>query len=283
MSLCRGLPAKRTHKPQKIFAALAALALLLTTTASGSPTTAGDGVVALVNGEKITLREVERVIREGEVGLQMASRLRELEPGPSPEQIDAAKLAAALGLDPGAMSEEEARFYRRLERELERRKRLPDRNEAFNQLVRETVLYQEAVRRGLGVSLAEARELQQQVDEASRKIYEREGRWQEVLKLEQEGWQALGYRSREEWKEAVLPAIARDASIKRLKDWFEERLAASHPELQGVGFLVLKENAWEDYTEYLLRRAQIHIQGEGFSLEFYGAAWRDDLLKPQEY
>jgi len=184
MSLCRGLPAKRTHKPQKIFAALAALALLLTTTASGSPTPAGDEVVAVVNGEKITLREVERVIREAKVGLQMASRLRELEPGPSPEQIDAAKLAAALGLDPGAMSAEEARFYRRLERDLERRKRPPDRNEAFNQLVREEVLYQEAVKRGLGVSLAEARELQRQVEEVSRKAYEREGRWQEILRLE---------------------------------------------------------------------------------------------------
>ncbi|MBC7347656.1 MAG: hypothetical protein H5U00_09455, partial [Clostridia bacterium] len=277
MPLCHRLPAaRRANKPQKMFPALAALALLLIAAACESPTATDDGVVALVNGEKITLREVERVIREGEVGLQIASRLRELEPGPSPEQLDAAKLAAALGLDPGAMSEEEARFCRRLERNLERRKRPPDRNEAFNQLVREEVLYQEAVKRGLGVSLAEARELQQQVDEASWKMFEREGRWQEVLKIEQEGWQALGYRSWEEWKEAVLPSIARDASIKRLKDWFEEQLAASHPEAQGVDFLVLKENAWEDYTEHLLRRAQIKIQGEDFSLEFYGAAWRED-------
>ncbi|MGB9920837.1 MAG: hypothetical protein ACPLPT_08960 [Moorellales bacterium] len=260
-------------------AVLAVLGLLLAATACRAA--AGDEVVALVNGEKITLQEVDMAIREVEVGLQMASRLEELEPGSSPEPIGAAEFVAALGIDPGAMSEEEARFYRRLERELERQKRPPDRNEAFNQLVRKEVLYQEAVKRGLGVSLAEARELQQQVDEVSRKMYEQEGRWQEILRLEQEGWQALGYRSREEWKEAVLPSIARDASIKRLKNWFEERLAASHPEVRETDFLVLKENAWEDYTEYLLRRAKIRIRREGFSLDFYGEAWSEDLLGRQ--
>ncbi|MBC7336124.1 MAG: hypothetical protein H5U01_07630, partial [Clostridia bacterium] len=208
-------PARTTNSPEKLLAVLAVLPLLLAATACR--TAAGDEVVALVNGEKITLQEVDRAIREAEVGLQMASRLEELEPGSSPEPIGAAEFVAALGIDPGAMSEEEARFYRRLERELERQKRPPDRNEAFNQLARKEVLYQEAVRRGLGVSLAEARELQREVGEVSRKAYEREGRWQEILRMEQEGWQALGYRSREEWKEAVLPLIARDASIKRLK------------------------------------------------------------------
>ncbi|MCR4419417.1 MAG: hypothetical protein QHH27_02970 [Clostridia bacterium] len=66
-----------------------------------------------------------------------------------------------------------------------------------------------------------------------------------------------------------------------MKNWFEERLAASHPEVRETDFLVLKENAWEDYTEYLLRRAKIRIRKEGFSLNFHGEAWSEDLLGRQ--
>lgn len=41
----------------------------------------------------------------------------------------------------------------------------------------------------------------------------------------------------------------------------------------------MKENAWEDYTKHLLRRARIQIQGGCFSLKFYGAAWWEDLFE----
>lgn len=245
--------------------------LLLLGLVACSNNTSGNDVVAVVNGREITLQEIRQEIREREVSLQMSRRVQQLS-GEDEEnnsfnpQDYIEQYIRNIGLDPSSLTEDEKRYFRRM-----RRSMAPlDENQAFNLLLRREVLYQEAKRQGFDVSLEEARKLLEEVDEMSEKSYKREGSWEKVLELEKEAWQALGYRSREEWKESRIPRIARSVAIKRLKENFASKLGERYPEVRGFEFEVLRENAWEDYTEKLIRRANIKIKRDGFEITFYG-------------
>ncbi|MDP3044638.1 MAG: hypothetical protein Q8N93_04410 [Bacillota bacterium] len=143
----------------------------------------------------------------------------------------------------------------------------------FNELVRNRLLYQEAVRNGHQVSLDEAHRIQEERDDLWKSMLgsaDEPERYQQYLKLEKE---IYGYRSRENWQKSGLPQIAESESILGLKQQFNVKLSLQYPDVQGRDFLLLSENAWEDYTEYLLRQADIEIRKGGFELEFFGEEW----------
>lgn len=212
-------------------------------------------VAALVNGEPVTFGDVRSQVQEANRQLEFHSRISPDEE-PFPEQLPAEylQLVWELGYDPDELTEHQHRIVQGISstywdkgeqstplaeaerRSIRRQLRWMVQELdylAFNELVRNRVLYQEAVLNGHQVSL----------DETHLFPDERDDLWKSML------------------------------GSAGLKEQFNVKLSLQHPAVPGRDFPLLSENAWEDYTEYLLRQADIEIRKGGFELEFFGEEW----------
>ena len=268
-------------------------------------------VAALVNGEPITFGDVRNQAQEANRQFEFLIRFN-LNDEPFPEELPAEYLqfVREMGYDPDELTKYQHQFIhghlstywdmhgqltplsedekRLIHRQLRWVVRRLDYLE-FNELVRQRVLYQDAVRNGHQVSVDEARQMQKESDELSQSMLDREGEpegYLEYMKLEKE---IYGYHSRGQWQESRLPQKAESASISRLQQRFNDKLGLQHPDIYGWDFARFSENAWEDYTEYLVRQADIEIRKGGFELEFFGEEWphgrwdlreKDEVIQP---
>lgn len=289
---------------------LAGLLLLSGCTGKDAPVT--PGVVALVDGEQITLEDVGKEMEQREINWEMFQEMQRLldEPFgngqveiPEERRADYDRFVRELGYDPAQLNEKQRyliqnqfRIFTGMSGDLpplsEEQRRYNrnaiyaspvfplDENQIFNLLARRAVLYQEAVRQGHAVSPDEARRMQEQMDENSRRLGEEAGeieQWARLMALQSEVVRRYGYRSRDDWSATLLPRQAADMSIRRLQQQFEEEFGAENPDVQGFDFQIQSANAWEDYTEHLLRQAVVKIKEKGFKPVFHGKEWTGDL------
>ncbi|MBE0466362.1 MAG: hypothetical protein IBX71_03955 [Candidatus Desulforudis sp.] len=268
--------------------------------------------VALVNGMEITTEDIQRQIVQREVESAISNYLLEYEAHTEPEiteerRPDYEKLVRRLGLEPNQLTKEqdyslrsyflalspfesteptpdELRYFQRIIRELPESGM--DENAAFNHLVRQVVLYRKAVEHGHEVDLDEAQDILAQADALEQDAPdELQAQMEEMRRLETEVLRGHDYR-REEWREANLPRYARKITINHLRAEFDEALYDRHPEAMGFRLQVLMENAWEDYTEQLVRQADIRIIDDQFELVYYsehhGENWLDLMRREPE-
>ncbi|CEP66837.1 Transcription factor AP-2, C-terminal [Moorella glycerini] len=213
-------------------------------------------VVALVNGQPITKEALEKEM----LRMQLTAEMR-IQSG-SVSNID--EFLKNSGRDWSKMSPEEKRYYLRAKRQSEM---TGDKNEAFNRLVREEVLYQEAVKEGYKVSIDEARQRYQEIETLSQeslkealkdaKAKEEIERLQEV---EKKFMELMGFTSPEVLTEYRVQSLMRTMPINRLREKFKAEWGNKHPEIRGDEFRYMVENRWEDYTNEILHRADIRIK-----------------------
>ena len=162
----------------------------------------------------------------------------------------------------------------------------PDESQALCHQIRNLVLYQEAVKQGHQVPEAEAREMYKSVTGLPQLSQEREPELEELLRIEAEVLQEYGYQSREAYLEQQFPDyvqvhpvcklpillqhqkqfpdFVQSISISNLKYSFLEQWMVQYPNLHGYEYHVKSENAWYDYTESLVRQADIEVHLIGF-------------------
>ncbi|MBE3573680.1 MAG: hypothetical protein IMW95_12175 [Moorella humiferrea] len=214
-----------------------------------------EGVVAFVNGQPITKEALEKEMLK----MQLIAEMR-VQSG----TVSIDEFLKNSGRDWSKMSPEEKRYYLRAKRQSEM---TGDENEAFNRLVREEVLYQEAVKEGYKVSKDEARQRYQEIETLSQKtmkealqdanLREDIERLQEIDKKFME---LMGFTNKEDLTEYQVQKLMRTLPISLLKEKFKETWGNSHPEIRGDEFRYAVENSWEDYTNELLRNADIRIK-----------------------
>ena len=186
------------------------------------------------------------------------------------------------GRDWSRMSPEEKRYYLRVKHQSEMK---GDKNEAFNRLVREEVLYQEAIKAGYKVSIDEARQRYQEIETLSQqslkealkdaKAKEEIERQQEIEKKSQE---CMGFTSPEALTEYRVQRLMRTMPISRLREKFKADWGNKHPEIHGEELRYMVENRWEDYTNELLHQADIRIKDKDLEV-IYGYASNDGALE----
>ncbi|MEW5953180.1 MAG: hypothetical protein AB1815_05420 [Bacillota bacterium] len=132
----------------------------------------------------------------------------------------------------------------------------PDKSMALNNQIRDLVLYQEAIKQGYKVSQVEAREMYKELNTQGPDLSEE---YLEYLKIEDEVIKEHGYRSREAYQNQQFPGYARSLSVSRLRYGFLEQWMAQYPDLQGYEYQIKADNAWHDYTENLIKHADIEI------------------------
>ncbi len=262
--------------------------LMLTACSSSTRETESNAVAAFVNGQEITMNDIQQKIAAQDVNLEMQKQVEKLLEDErmrvpiEQSQNDIDDYLSHSGFDLSDMTKDEERFYNRTKRELKRNNSKLTKNEAFNLLVREEVLYQEARRQGLAISLKEARDKYQQLEERQLVGWENMDLRKEIEAIEDESAKELGYNSREERMQNGLLDFQKRASRHSLSQWFQEQLGKKHPEVQNLQFRILAGNAWEDYTEYLLRQADIEIKQNGLNVLYYGEEWQQDTLASTE-
>lgn len=226
-------------------------------------------VIAIVNGEEITIEDIKKEMEAREIGLELNKKMEgDDNTGVIAEDFFNRQIEQA-------QTEEEKRYYERMKRQYINQNSFSE-NDAFNRIIREVALSQEAQRQGYEVTIEEARESRKQMDDTTRKILEQESRLEELQKreeIEEEAAKMLGFKNREEWFEASLKGMAKIMAKGKMKEKFIEYLMEEHPDVVGQQWVALRTNAWEDYTEYLLRTSKIKIYQNDFKVEYYGENW----------
>lgn len=237
-----------------IMTLLPILAFTACARSSPSPKEIGEAV-AIVNGQPISKESLEKEM----LSMQFTAEMR-IQSG----TVSIDEFLKNSGRDWSEMSPEEKRYYLRAKRQSEM---TGEKNEAFNRLVREEVLYQEAVKEGYKVSIDEARQRYQEIETLSRetlkealkdaKTKEEIERLQEVEKRFME---LMGFTSPEALTEYRVQRLMRTMPISRLREKFKADWGNKHPEIRRDEFRYMVENRWEDYTNELLRKADIRIK-----------------------
>ena len=178
---------------------------------------------------------------------------------------DLKELIEHQGYDPYNLTEEQEVYFNRLKYTYPF---LLTKNEIVNKLIRREVQYQEALRRGYEVSEDEAYDREKEHISRTEQSYmerDEEEAWLKFQELREKAWQLQGFKSEDDFLKSRVPYLARSYTIVQLEREFKEKIQTSKTEISFYFFIEL-ENAWQDYTEELLREAEIEILAEEFTL-----------------
>ncbi len=175
--------------------------------------------VASVNGETITRGEVEKVIAN--------MRLIKKEQDRNREAIN--QLLKTLNEAKGKDIKEQVEFQKwMLTKNLI--SKIND-STALTRLIRDKILFQEARKQGLEVSMAETRRRVNEMRQALASPAAAAAR-----KQQQEQIKAAGYQSEDQYFEDLLPAYRRLYTISNLENNFKQKEAQKYPDLQGYRY-----------------------------------------------
>ncbi|SET59217.1 hypothetical protein SAMN05660297_02859 [Natronincola peptidivorans] len=239
----------------------------------------GKDVIAIVNGEKITGTDIEKEIEDSRYVSMVVEAFAVGTIVGEDSQIDTAE--SLLGLDKTNLSAHEIRYLEDIRRK-EENKILED-NEAFNKIIRRKVLYQEAQNHLPMVSTEEALKTLQQMEETSRRNLEEADEdlaawYQEAIEIENAIAQEFGYDSASARRKARADDLAVSMTISKLKGMFEDKLMRKNPDIQGIDLVIYAFCMWEDYTEFLLRAADIQQIHHEYEINFYGNQWEEEIF-----
>lgn len=233
--------------------------------------------IAVVNGEAVTAQSLQDETIKREIAAKMLQKMQELD---STIQSPAAGILQALGITASELSEDQKRYIASLERDYPDKPISP--NYIFNQQVRQEVLYQEAVKQGYTSSTEEAQRILKQANDASAQAGSSDPAFQKIREESQAVYKEYGFASEDDYLKWNLPAAARSIAIQRLHNKFEEKIEAQHSELSDLPLIITQYNAWEDYTEFLLKNSVIEIKQADYELAYYGKPWEAGRLDLQE-
>lgn len=229
-------------------------------------------VIAEVNGEEIIIEDIQKDIHVREIGLKLSKKYND-----NPEN-DKDVLQRIDDLINHAKTDTEKHYYKRMKRKV---KQSYSENVSFNKIIRRIVLYQEAKKQGYEVSIEEARKFKQELDKNTEKVMQQKENIEEFEKIKQMEAEAIklsGFSSREEWFDASLSSTAKSLAISSMKQKFINVLNDKYPNIIGQEWIILKGNAWEEYTEYLLKKAKIKLYNNNFEVVYYEDDWKHESI-----
>ncbi len=224
--------------------------------------------VVVINGKAITEQDFKDETIKKEISAKMLQIIMQLD---SSAQTPTAGTLKILGLSADQLSEDQKRYITSIERNY------PDKpinqNVIFNRIVREEVQYQEAVQQGYIVSNEEAQAILKQANGASDQANESDPTSQKIMTETNAVMNEYGFASQNDYLNWNLPKTARSIAIQRMQNKFDEKMAAQYSELNMFPLRIAQYNAWDDYTEFLLRAAEVEIKQGNYVLEYYGKPW----------
>lgn len=234
--------------------------------------------VALVNNQAITTQDIEDEVIIRKIGVKMAKLLRE-DDASIPEKQTAAFLRA-LGRTEDELSGDEKQYLSGRERSSIDQP--INMNLIFNLTVREEVLYQEAVKQGHMVSQIDARKVQKLANEVSDQAMQSDPAGAQEYNRIKAGETAIlkefGFDSRKDYEEWLLPRAARHSTIRSMQNQFDRIIAEQYPQSSAMPLMILQGNAWEDYTEFLLKQSSLDIKQANYVLDHYAKPWESGKL-----
>jgi len=235
-----------------------------------------EGAVAVVNGALIDEQQIEKEMLEREMSIAIGEKTRSLEPN---SLTIKGAVFQSLDITEDELTPEQIRYIESRERSLARPL---NKNEAFNILLRQEVLYQEAVKQGYEVSVDEAREILEESkrisDEALNGDKEALRKYKEIVKLSTLIYKQYGFESEEDYLNKRIDKIAKSIAISRMKNQFDKIMAEKLSESDGLQLTIDISNAWDDYGEFLIDQANIKILNSRYCIEFYGNQWNYGYL-----
>ncbi|NMA67967.1 MAG: hypothetical protein GX958_00905 [Desulfitobacterium sp.] len=227
-----------------------------------------ENVIAVVNGKYITVEDVERELMVRELFIEIYDALNQI------YEIDDQReaLLEGFGLKEGELTPEQERYFEDLERSTT--KKLTE-NEAFNILLREEVLYQEAVRFSHDVTEDWVKEVFAESDEINREVIESDEESKEFynkyVEVSTEIYNKYGFASEEDYFSQRVDRLVYNMATNKLQFQFENAMA---DKITDSHFWQIElANAWGNYSEYLIDKAKVKILKPEFSFEKYGQPW----------
>lgn len=227
-----------------------------------------ENVIAVVNGKYITVEDVERELMVRELSIEIYDALNQIYEIDDQREV----LLEGFGLKEGELTPEQERYFEDLERSTT--KKLTE-NEAFNILLREEVLYQEAVKFGHDVTedwvknaLEESQKINLEVIETNEESKEFYNKYVEVST---EIYNKYGFASEEDYLNQRVDRLVYSMATNGLQFQFNNAMAdkITYSHLEQIELA----NAWGDYGEYLIDKAKVKILKPEFSIEKYGQPW----------
>lgn len=237
-----------------------------------------DDVVAVVNGEYITSEDIERELMERKLFIEINEALNQV------HKVDELRKAMleGFGLKEGELTPEQERFFKDLDRTTTK---MLTENEAFNILLRDEVLYQEAVKLGHDVTEERVKEVLEESQEVNREIFESDEESKEFynkyMEVSTEIYKKYGFESEEDYLNQRIDKLVYSMATNGLHYQFSNAMA---DKITDSYFEQIElTNAWGDYGEYLLGKAKVKILKPEFSIETYGEPWNYGKLdlKPE--
>lgn len=228
-------------------------------------------VVVVVNGKTISEKEIQKEITERKMAIALDSILSSVQPGKlTPKEA----LIKATNINEEDLTRDQIRYIESRERTTTS---LLSNNEAFNILLREEVLYQEAIKEGYEVSVDKAKQIlienKQVTTEVLKNDKEAQQKQNKILESSKKIYNQFGFESEEDYLNQRIDKTAQALTIKRMENQFNKVIINKLSKIDGFQMEVEKQNAWDDYGEYLLKKAEIEILNKEYSIEIYGEPW----------
>lgn len=230
--------------------------------------------IAVIGDKVITEEQIKNEIAERNIAIKILEKLYQQ----NQSDIIAPKddLLQTLNMKEEDLSKEQKRYIEARERSAI----LPlTENEAFNILLREEVLYQVALKQGYEVSQQRALQVLEESDEQSKRNAANDEStfksYNEALKIQDEVVREYGFETWSSYQENRADKLAQAMTINLMKNRFKDSIEEKLPNsaLTGIDKIIAIDNAWEDYTEFLLNGEKIKIVDNKFYVKLYGEAW----------
>jgi hypothetical protein len=230
--------------------------------------------VAVVGDKVITKEQIKEEVTERNIAIKIVEKLNQRNPIESITPKDA--LLEALNIEEKDLSKAQKRFIEASERS----QILPlIENEAFNILLRDEVLYQAAIKQGYEVSQQKVLQVLEESVEQSKTVVANDENalksYNEALAIQDEVVKEYGFESWNAYQENRVEKLAQAMTINHMKNKFRDsiKVKRQEPPLMGFDKIIANDNAWEDYTEFLLNNQKIKIIDNSFHVKLYGEPW----------
>jgi hypothetical protein len=230
--------------------------------------------VAVVGDKVITNEQIKEEIAERNIAIKIVEKLNQGNPIESIDPKEA--LLEALNIEEKDLSKAQKRFIEASERS----QILPlIENEAFNILLRDEVLYQAAIKQGYEVSQQKVLQVLEESVEQSKTVVANDENalksYNEALAIQDEVVKEYGFESWNAYQENRVEKLAQAMTINHMKNKFRDsiKVKRQEPPLMGFDKIIANDNAWEDYTEFLLNNQKIKIIDNSFHVKLYGEPW----------
>lgn len=233
-----------------------------------------EGIIATFDGYTITEKNIEEEIISRKITDLMRKKLNDLN---SIQEKDIRDFYLnSFNVEEKDLTEYQKQFIRYHERQFDYD---ITKNEAFNIVLRDKILYKTAITKGYEkTSEEEALNMIKKANETSEKFIgeDKDKLIQEFSAYEDEVVKDYGYESYDEYEKSRLDKLSELITINKMEKQFINEIR-SNSNLTNEQKVIYPITSWENYTEHLIKDENIDIVNKNYSIEYYGNIWTGDF------